>query len=178
MANRTDFDLQQHMKHSKADLSLFDEETKKKIVPYVVAEPSQGVDRAFLVFMFDAYDKVKDEKGDARVVLRLHPKLAPYKVAILPLVNKLKAEAKELHDSIKLDIPSFYDRSGSIGRRYARADEIGIPFCVTYDFDTKEKDQKVTIRDRDTTEQKRIPVKEVKETIRKLVAGEIEFKDL
>jgi len=174
MANRTDFDLKQHMKHSKADLSIFDEESKQKIVPYVVAEPSQGVDRAFLVFMFDAYD---DDKERGNIVLKLHPKLAPYKVAVFPLTNKLHEQAKNLYNELKLETTSFYDKSGSVGRRYARADENGIPYCVTYDFDT-EKDKSVTIRDRDTTKQVRVKITEIADTIQKLVAGKIKFEEL
>jgi glycyl-tRNA synthetase len=165
------------MKHSKADLSVFDEESRKKIVPYVVAEPSQGVDRAFLVFMFDAYTTRKDEKGNEVVVLRLHPKLAPFKVAVFPLVNKLNDQAKKLHDELKMHATAFWDRSGSIGRRYARADEVGIPYCVTYDFDS-EKDQCVTIRDRDTAEQKRVKIKDLPEIVNGLVQGTRNFKDL
>lgn len=177
MANRTDFDLTEHMKHSKADLSLFDEETKKKVVPYVVAEPSQGVDRAFLVFMFDAYTTRKDEKDKDVVVLKLHPKLAPYKVAVFPLVNKLHDEAHEVHKKLRMSTNSFFDKSGSIGRRYARADEQGIPFCVTYDFESKE-DKSVTIRDRDTAEQKRVKIDELPNIIHQLVYCEKKFKDL
>jgi glycyl-tRNA synthetase len=158
MANRTDFDLQQHIKHSKKDLSVFDEETKEKVVPHVVAEPSQGVERAFLVFLFDAYE---DDKKRGNVVLRLSPKIAPIKVGIFPLVNKLKEEAKELYDELKGSFVCQFDSSGSIGRRYARADEIGIPYCITFDFESKD-DKAVTVRNRDTTEQERIPLKEVK----------------
>src|SRR3989344_1206819 len=136
LSNRTDFDLKQHMQHSKTDLSIFDEESKKKILPHVICEPSQGVDRAFLVFMFDAYSYDK-ERGN--VVLRLHPKLAPVKVGIFSLVNKLDEEARKVYDSLKKEFACTFDRSGSIGRRYARADEIGIPYCVTIDFDTLKK---------------------------------------
>jgi len=177
MANRTDFDLSQHIKHSKTDLSLYDEETKKKIVPYVVCEPSQGVDRAFLVFMFDAYTTRKDEKGSEVVVLKLHPKLAPFKVAVFPLVNKLKEQAKELYDKLKIELPTLYDRSGSIGRRYARADETGVPFCVTYDFDT-EDDKSVTIRERDTGEQVRVKIDKLAQTLNGLVNGKLKFSNL
>ncbi len=175
IANRTDFDLSQHMKHSKQDLSLFDEETKKKIVPYVVAEPSLGVDRSFLVFMFDAYTTRKDEKGNDVVVLKLNPKIAPIKIAILPLVSKLKEKSEELYKSLKFDFVSTFDKSGSIGRRYARADETGVPYCITYDFDS-DKDNSVTIRDRDTTRQIRVNLDDIKETLRKLLNSEIEFE--
>jgi glycyl-tRNA synthetase len=177
MANRTDFDLKQHIKHSKADLSIYDEETKSKVVPYVVAEPSQGVDRAFLVFMFDAYTTRKDEKDKEVVVLKLHPKLAPHKAAIYPLVNKLETDARKVYDQLKYDIPVTFDRAGSIGRRYVRADETGVPFCVTFDFDSKD-DASVTIRDRDSAEQKRVKISELKGVLWGLVEGEVEFKDL
>jgi len=177
MANRTDFDLQEHMKHSKVDLSIFDEETKKKVVPHVVAEPSQGVDRAFLVFMFDAYTTRKDEKGKEVVVLKLHPKLAPVKAAVFPLMNKLSDQAKKVHDVLKMHTVSIFDRSGSIGRRYARADETGIPFCITYDFDS-EQDQTVTIRDRDTAEQKRVKIEDLPGIINELVNGIKSFADI
>ncbi len=173
MANRTDFDLSEHIKHSKQDLSLFDEETKKKVVPYVVAEPSQGVDRAFLVFLFDAYE---DDQERGNIVLKLHPRLAPYKVAVLPLTNKLTDDAKKLHDKIKMELACFFDRSGSIGRRYARMDEIGTPYCITYDFDT-EKDKSVTLRDRDSTKQVRVKVEGLIDTLNKLIAGRMKFEE-
>ncbi len=174
IANRTDFDLQQHIKVSGKDLSLFDEETKQKVVPHVVCEPSLGVDRAFLVFMFDAYSQ--DKGRDNNVVLRLHPKLAPIKLGVFPLVNKLEANAKEIFDSLKTEFVSTYDRSGSIGRRYARADEIGVPYCVTVDFDT-EKDKTVTLRNRDDAKQVRIAIKDLKEKIGMLICGKIRFED-
>jgi len=158
IANRTDYDLQQHIKNSKTDLSLFDEESKKKIVPHVIAEPSLGVERSFLVFMFDAYN---DDKKRGNIVLQLSPKLAPYKVGVFPLINKLKTDAKKLYDTLKMDFECFYDYSGSIGRRYARADEIGVPYCVTFDFDSL-KDKAVTVRDRDTTKQDRVKISELK----------------
>lgn len=172
MANRTDYDLQQHIKSSKQDLSLFDEETKKKVIPYVIAEPSQGVDRAFLVFMFDAYNY--DEKR-GNTVLKLHPKLAPVKAGVFPLVNKLEKEAKKVFDSLKNEFNCKYDRSGSVGRRYARADEEGIPFCITFDFDSL-KDKKVTIRNRDNTKQVRVKIEDLKETLNSLINDEIKFE--
>ncbi|MAE42341.1 glycine--tRNA ligase [Candidatus Woesearchaeota archaeon] len=165
IANRTDFDLKQHMKFSGNDLSIFDEETKKKIIPYVIAEPSQGVERAFLVFMFDSYTYDK-KRGNA--VLKLHPKLAPVKVGIFPLVNKLDNEAKKVYDLLKSDFNSIFDKSGSIGRRYARADEIGIPYCITIDFDSL-KDKKVTVRNRNDTKQIRVKINDLKETMGKLI---------
>jgi glycyl-tRNA synthetase len=172
IADRGDYDLQQHIKHSGKDLSLFDEEQKKKIVPHVVAEPSQGVDRAFLVFLFDAYN---DDKKRGNKVLKLHPKLAPIKLGVFPLVNKLEKNARKVYDELKTYFVCQYDKSGSIGRRYARADEIGIPFCITVDFDTK-KDKSVTIRDRDTTKQVRVKISELKETVYKLMVGEVKFE--
>jgi glycyl-tRNA synthetase len=172
MANRTDYDLTQHMKHSKKDLQLFDEEKKQKFTPYVVAEPSQGVDRAFLVFMFDAYNY--DEKR-GNIVLKLHPKVAPVKLGVFPLVNKNEKDAREVYSSLRKLFVCQFDRSGSIGRRYARSDEIGVPFCVTVDFDYQ-KDKTVTIRDRDTTKQIRIKAEELPDTVYKLMAGAIEFE--
>ncbi len=165
IANRTDFDLKQHIKFSGKELSIFDEETKKKIVPYVIAEPSLGIERAFLVFMFDAYN---DDKKRGNVVLKLNPKLAPVKVGVFPLVNKLDKEAKEIYDLLKSDFNCIFDKSGSIGRRYARADEIGVPYCITFDFDSL-KDKSVTVRNRDDTKQVRVKIKDLKDAIRKLI---------
>ena len=142
-------------------------------MPYVVAEPSQGVDRAFLVFMFDAY---KDDKERGNIVLKLHPKLAPIKIGVFPLVNKIKEEARELYGLLKKDFVCQFDSSGSVGRRYARADEIGIPYCITYDFDSL-KDKTVTIRDRDTTKQVRVGIDNLKDVLRKLINGNIEFNE-
>ncbi len=167
IANRTDFDLQQHIKHSKTDLSFFDEESKKRVVPHVI-EPSQGVDRAFLVFMFDAYN---DNKKRGNVVLKLHPNLAPVKIGVFPLVNKLDKDARKVYDLLKKEFICQYDRSGSIGRRYARADEVGTPYCVTIDFDSL-KDNSVTVRDRDSTKQVRVKGKDLKETLKKLLNQE------
>ncbi len=174
IADRSDYDLSQHAKHSKKDMSIYDEESKEKIVPHVVAEPSLGVDRSFLVFMFDAYE---DDKERGNIVLHLHPKLAPYKLAVLPLVNKLNDKAREVFDELKQEFPCFYDKSGSVGRRYARMDELGTPFCITIDFDTLEKGD-VTIRDRDTTEQKRVPITNLKDTMRRLIDRETTIEEL
>ena len=173
MANRTDFDLQQHIKVSKTDLSLFDEQTKTKIVPHVVAEPSQGVERAMLVFMFDAYT---DDKERGNIVLKLHPKLAPVKVGVFSLVNKLNDETKKVFDMLKNDFVCQYDTSGSIGRRYARCDEMGTPYCVTFDFDSL-NDKCVTLRDRDSTKQIRVEIGKLKEILRKLLNSEIRFEE-
>lgn len=171
MANRTDYDLQQHIKHSKKDLSIFIEETKEKVVPHVVAEPSQGVERAFLVLMFDAYN---DDKKRGNVVLKFTPKIAPIKLGVFPLVNKLKDDAKKVYDDLKDCYTCQFDTSGSVGRRYARADEIGIPYCITFDFDSLE-DKSVTVRDRDSTEQIRVPIAELKDVIYRLMVSEVEF---
>jgi|TARA_Y100000310_G_scaffold152190_1_gene151709 glycyl-tRNA synthetase len=173
MANRTDFDLKQHIKHSKKDLSLFDEEAKEKVVPHVVAEPSQGVDRAFLVFMFDAYE---DDKKRGNVVLKLSPKLAPVKVGVFPLVNKLKEDGRKVYDLLKEEFVCQFDSSGSVGKRYARSDEIGTPYCLTFDFDSLD-DKSVTIRDRDSTKQVRVKIEEVKSVLRQLLSAEIKFEE-
>lgn len=174
IANRGDFDLKQHMLHSKTDLSLFDEETQKKVIPHVVAEPALGVERTFLVFLFDAYS-YDTERGN--VVLRLHPKLAPVKVAVLPLVNKLNDKAREVFGQLKPFVPCTYDKSGSIGRRYARNDEIGTPYCATIDFETLQ-DKMVTIRDRDSTKQKRILITDLVRIIDDLIEGRTTFNKL
>ncbi len=175
-ADRKDFDLSQHEKTSKKDLKLFDEETQKKVLPHVASEPSQGVGRAFLAFMFDAYSYDSQREN---VVLRLNPTLAPIKVALFPLMKKdgLAEKAEKVYDLIKKDFNNFYDVAGSIGKRYARMDEIGTPFCVTIDHDSLKHDD-VTIRDRDTTHQVRVKIKDLKETLRKLVYGDIEFKNI
>ncbi|MBS3121697.1 glycine--tRNA ligase [Candidatus Woesearchaeota archaeon] len=167
MANRGSFDLEQHQKHSKKSFELFDEATKKKVLPKVI-EPSQGVDRAFLAFMFDAYTHDPKNKERDWIVLKLHKKLVPTQVAVLPLVNKLEDKAKEVYNLLKNEFVCFYDRSGAIGRRYARADEIGIPLCLTIDFETIEKDNCVTIRERDTTKQIRVKITDLKEKLREI----------
>ena len=172
IADRGDFDLQQHIKHSKKDLSLYDEDTKKKIVPHVVAEPSLGVSRSFLVILFDAYQY--DKKRD-NIVLKLHPKLAPFKLGVFPLVNKLNDQALKLFQELKKDFACRYDKSGAIGRRYYRMDETGTPYCVTYDFQTEE-DQTVTLRERDTQKQVRIKITDLKNILSKLIEGEIGFE--
>lgn len=174
MADRKDFDLQQHIKHSKKDLSLFDEETKKKIVPHVAAEPSQGVDRAFLTLMFDAYDYDEKRKN---IVLHLDPEIAPVKFGVFPLVNKekLPEKAKEIFSMLTKEFNCQYDKAGSIGRRYARQDEIGTPFCITVDFDTLKNDE-VTIRERDSADQIRVSVHNLRDVARKLINKEIEFR--
>jgi glycyl-tRNA synthetase len=159
-ADRGQFDLGQHQKFSGKSMELFDEETKEKILPAVI-EPSFGVDRAFLTVLYDAYH---DDKERGNVVLKLSPKIAPVKVAVFPLVNKLDDKAREVFNLIKEEFPSMFDRSGSVGRRYARADELGIPYCVTIDFQTLE-DGCVTIRDRDPTTQERVKIEDLHRSI-------------
>ena len=160
IADRTDYDLGQHQEHSGKDMTYFDPETNEHYVPYVV-EPSLGADRVALAFLVDAYDEETLGENDVRVVLHLHPALAPVKAAILPLSKKLSEKALELYDDLAKAFPCDFDETGSIGKRYRREDEIGTPFCITYDFDT-ENDGCVTVRDRDTMEQVRIPMSEVK----------------
>ena len=160
IADRTDFDLMQHQNHSGQDMSYMDPETHEKYVPYCI-EPSLGADRVALAFLIDAYDEetLTDAKGkeDTRIVLRLHPALAPYKVAVLPLSNKLKEQAEPIYEELSKYFSTDYDTSGSIGKRYRRQDEIGTPFCVTYDFES-ETDGCVTVRFRDSMEQERVAI--------------------
>ena len=168
IADRTDYDLGQHQNHSGKDMTYFDQETGEHYVPYVV-EPSLGADRVALAFLVDAYDEETLGEGDVRVVLHLHPALAPVKAAVLPLSKKLSEKALELYDELAKEFPVDFDETGSIGKRYRREDEIGTPFCITYDFDT-ENDGCVTVRDRDTMEQVRIPLSDVKSYIRERIA--------
>ncbi len=156
IADRTDFDLKQHMAHAKEDLSYFDPNKNEKYVPYVV-EPSLGADRVALAFLCDAYDEEEVSEGDVRTVLRLHPALSPIKVAILPLSKKLSDEAAKVYETLNKDFVCEFDDAGSIGKRYRRQDEIGTPFCVTFDFDSLE-DGCVTVRERDSMQQVRIPM--------------------
>ena len=168
VADRTDYDLGQHQNHSGKDMTYFDQETGEHYVPYVV-EPSLGADRVTLAFLVDAYDEETIGEGDVRTVLHLHPALAPIKAAVLPLSKKLSDKALELYDELAKEFMVDFDETGSIGKRYRREDEIGTPFCITYDFDT-ENDGCVTVRDRDTMEQVRIPLTSVKEYIREKMA--------
>jgi glycyl-tRNA synthetase len=170
IANRTDFDLSAHAKASGQELVYFDEETKKKIVPHVV-EPSAGVDRAFLAFMLNGYEEIEGGRTtttesikEAETVLHLHPAIAPYKAAVLPLSKKpeLSGPAKELAARLRSRWMIDYDEVASIGKRYRREDEIGTPFCITYDFDSLE-DKKVTVRDRDTMKQDRVALAELED---------------
>ncbi len=163
IADRTDYDLSRHMEHSKTDLSYQDPETNEKYIPYVI-EPSLGADRVVLAFLCNSYEEEEIAEGDTRTVLHLHPALAPYKVAILPLSKKLSEKANEVYERLSKKFMCDYDEAGSIGKRYRRQDEIGTPFCVTIDFDTLE-DETVTIRDRDTMEQIRIKISELENWI-------------
>ncbi|MEG0693783.1 MAG: glycine--tRNA ligase [Oscillospiraceae bacterium] len=161
IADRTDYDLTQHQTHSTKSLEYFDQETNEKYIPYVV-EPSLGADRAVLAFLCNAYDEevVDAEKNDSRVVLRLHPALAPFKAAILPLSKKLSDNAMEICNTLSKKFMVDFDDAGSIGKRYRRQDEIGTPICITYDFDSVE-DGCVTVRDRDTMQQERVKIEEL-----------------
>ena len=163
VADRTDYDLTQHANHSGESMEYFDPETNEKYIPYVI-EPSLGADRVLLAFFCNAYDEETDEKGDTRTVLRLHPALAPFKAAVLPLSKKLSDKAMEVYTNLSKYFNIDFDDAGSIGKRYRREDEIGTPICITYDFDSLE-DNCVTVRDRDTMEQKRIPIAELKSYI-------------
>ena len=170
VADRTDYDLSQHAKHSGKDMTYFDPETNEKYIPYVV-EPSLGADRVALAFLVDAYDEeiVDPEKNDMRVVMHLHPALAPFKAAVLPLSKKLSEGATEVFSELAKYFPVDFDEAGSIGKRYRRQDEIGTPLCITYDFESEE-DKCVTVRDRDTMEQVRIPITELKSYIEGKIA--------
>ena len=161
IADRTDYDLSQHSEHSGVKLEYFDQESGEHYIPYVI-EPSLGADRVVLAFLCDAYDEevVDAEKNDTRVVLRLHPALAPFKAAVLPLSKKLSGKALEVHDTLARQFMVDFDDAGSIGKRYRREDEIGTPFCITYDFES-ENDGCVTVRDRDTMQQERIAIGEL-----------------
>ena len=163
IADRTDYDLKQHMEHSKEDFTYLDQETGEKFVPYCV-EPSLGCDRVALAFLCNAYDEEEIAEGDVRTVLHLHPALAPYKVAVLPLSKKLSSKAEEVFARLSKKYMCEYDEAGSIGKRYRREDEIGTPYCVTVDFET-ENDNSVTIRDRDTMEQVRVKIDELEKWI-------------
>ena len=167
IADRTDFDLKQHSDHSSQELSYLDPETNEKYIPFCI-EPSLGVDRAALAFLLDAYDEETvtndDGKEDTRVVLRFHPALAPYKAAVLPLAKKLSHLAEPIHAELSKHFMVDYDETGSIGKRYRREDEIGTPFCICADFET-ENDNCVTIRDRDSMLQVRLPIEDVKSYI-------------
>lgn len=170
VADRTDYDLNQHIKTSGKSLDYFDPETNERYVPYVI-EPSLGVERLFLTVVTEAYDEENigtEDKPDVRTVMRFHPALAPFKACVLPLSKKLGEQAGELYETLAKKFSVDYDEAGSIGKRYRRQDEIGTPFCITYDFDSLE-DGCVTVRDRDTMEQERIKIDELEAYIAKKI---------
>ncbi len=168
-ANRGQYDLNQHIRESKEKLEIFDDKTKKGVIPKVI-EPTFGVERAFLSVLVDAYDYDKKREN---VVLHLNPRLAPIKAAIFPIVNKPEFEeiAREIVSDLKKEFNVVYDRSGSIGRRYSRNDEIGTPACITVDAESL-KDETCTVRERDTTEQVRVKISELRDVLRKVIDGE------
>ena len=176
VADRTDYDLTQHINTSGKSLEYFDPETNEKYIPYVI-EPSLGVERLFLSIVTEAYDEEElkttdkngNEKTEVRTVMRLHPALAPYKAAVLPLVKKLTPKAEEVFDMLSKKFMVTFDETGTIGKRYRRQDEIGTPMCITYDFDTLEKDGCVTVRDRDTMEQERVKIEDLVAYIEKKI---------
>ena len=165
IADRTDYDLGRHIETSGKSLEYFDQTTGEKYIPYVI-EPSLGVERLFLATVTEAYDEevIDAEKNDVRVVLHLHPALAPFKACVLPLSKKLGEQAGKVFEALSADFNVDYDDAGSIGKRYRRQDEIGTPFCITYDFESEE-DGCVTVRDRDSMEQVRLPIAELKDYI-------------
>ena len=165
IADRTDYDLNKHAEHSGTDMTYMDPTTNEKYVPYII-EPSLGADRVTLAFLVDAYDEEELEGGDVRTVLHLHPALAPYKAAVLPLSKKLSEKADEVYSLLAKNFNIEYDETGSIGKRYRRQDEIGTPFCITVDFET-ENDGCVTIRHRDSMTQERVKIEELNDFIAK-----------
>ena len=175
LANRSDFDLRQHQEYSGEDLTYFDQASNSRFLPHVV-EPTMGVERTFLILLLDAYDEEAtvdvNGKPDTRVVLRFNPRVAPYKAAVLPLMKKpeLAEPARALFDRLEAETGALvdYDETGNIGKRYRRQDEIGTPFCFTFDFDSLQ-DQAVTVRDRDTTAQERIAIAEVPGFVRQRI---------
>ena len=168
VADRTDYDLTQHINTSGKALEYFDPQTNEKYIPYVI-EPSLGVERLFLAVMVEAYDEEQLDEKDSRVVLRFHPALAPFKAAVLPLSKKLSEKADEVYTMLSKNFMTDFDDAGSIGKRYRRQDEIGTPFCITYDFDSLE-DNCVTVRDRDTMAQERVAIDKLVEYINNKIA--------
>lgn len=169
IADRTDYDLRQHMEHSGEDFTYTDPITGEKYIPYCI-EPSLGVDRVALAFLCDAYREEELEEGDTRVVLKLHPALAPIKTAVFPLSKKLNDNAYRLYENLQKKFFAAYDDTGSIGKRYRRQDEIGTPFCITYDFNSQE-DNSVTVRERDSMEQVRIGIEELEDYLLEKLAN-------
>lgn len=180
MANRTNFDLTQHQTHSKSKLEIFDEESKSKLLPHVI-EPSFGIERAMMAVIMEAYN---DDKVRGNIVMKFKPQLSPHKVAVLPLMNKdsLPIVAREIfNELLEEDIVAVYDKSGSVGKRYARNDEIGTAYCITIDYETIEDGENkdtVTIRNRDTQEQKRVHKDKLVQVIRDLLKEKITFEEL
>ena len=177
VADRTDYDLTQHINTSGKSLEYFDPETNEKYIPYVI-EPSLGVERLFLSVVTEAYDEEEltsidkngNEKKETRTVMHFHPALAPFKAAVLPLVKKLTPKAEEVYEMLSKKFMVDFDETGTIGKRYRRQDEIGTPFCITYDFDTLEKDNCVTVRDRDTMQQERVSIDKLVEYLEEKMA--------
>ena len=171
ISNRTDYDLKAHIEKSGKDLSYYDQPNNQRYVPFVV-EPAMGADRSALAFLIDAYDE-EEVNNDKRVVLRFHPAIAPYQIAILPLSRntKLTPKAREVYDLVRSRFSTQYDETQSIGRRYRRQDEIGTPLCVTVDFETVESDDAVTIRHRDTMEQVRVPIESLVDALQDQLDG-------
>ena len=163
IADRTDYDLTQHQNVSGQDMTYFDDTKGEKYIPYVI-EPSLGADRVALAFLVEAYDEEELEGGDTRVVMHLHPALAPIKAAVLPLSKKLNEQAGKVYEQLSADFMTDYDDAGSIGKRYRRQDEIGTPFCITYDFESVD-DGCVTVRDRDTMQQERVAIDKLNDYI-------------
>ncbi len=169
IADRTDYDLKQHQEHSGKSLEYFDQAENSRYIPYVI-EPSLGADRVALAFLVEAYDEEQLDEKDTRVVMHLHPALAPYKAAVLPLSKKLSPKAEEVFAQLSRHFMVEFDDTGSIGKRYRRQDEIGTPFCLTYDFDS-ENDGCVTVRDRDTMQQERVSI----DSLVDYIAEKLEF---
>ena len=164
IADRTDYDLSQHSKYSGKELSYLDPETNEKYIPYCV-EPSVGVERLFLMICCDAFDREKLEGDDERIVMHIHPAIAPVKACVCPLSKKLSEQAQPLYQNLCREFTCEYDETGSIGKRYRRNDAIGTPFCITYDFDSLE-DNCVTVRERDSMQQTRVAIDELKDYIK------------
>ncbi len=171
IANRTDFDLRRHQEFSGKNLEYFDDQARKRFIPYVI-EPSAGVDRSLLTFLVDAYDEQVSERGERERFLRLHPRLAPLKVAVLPLVRRdgMPELARKIFAGLKRRFPAFYDERGAIGRRYRRQDEVGTPYCVTVDGQSLEDDT-VTVRYRDSREQPRVAIPELSDFVAEQIEG-------
>jgi len=169
VADRTDYDLTRHSESAKVKMEYLDPTDNSKYVPYCI-EPAVGVERLFLMFLCEAYDQEKVGENDVRTVLRFSPQLAPVKACILPLSKKLRDEALKIYSSLASDFNIDFDESGSIGKRYRRQDAIGTPFCITYDFDSLE-DESVTIRHRDSMEQERVKISDLKD----FIANRIKF---